>query len=139
MRPQVELPLGNGGQILLSNATRELIEDELSDDVELLDLGENRLKDLDRPERIFQVLHPGVASSFPPLRTVDALIVRITAREIPSRRSHEGRRGDRRDLLTGARVRLGMPVAVRAIARWRSRRVEGRHISVLSLTAAVSA
>ena len=56
---------GHGGQILLSNATRELIEDDLSDDLELLDLGENRLKDLDRPERIFQVLYPGVAPVLP--------------------------------------------------------------------------
>jgi class 3 adenylate cyclase len=63
---------GHGGQILVSNATRELIEDELSETVELLDLGENRLKDLDRPERIFQVRYPGVALSFPPLRTLDA-------------------------------------------------------------------
>ena len=54
---------GHGGQILLSNASRELIEDELSGDLALVDLGENRLKDLDRPERIFQVLYPGVAPS----------------------------------------------------------------------------
>ena len=51
---------GHGGQVLLSGATREA----LGDGVELRDLGEVRLRGLDRPERIFQV---GTAQ-FPPLR-----------------------------------------------------------------------
>ena len=63
---------GHGGQILLSNATRELIVDERIDGVELLDLGEKRLKDIDRPERITQVDYPGMPAVFPPLKTVDA-------------------------------------------------------------------
>src|SRR5919108_2288391 len=60
---------GHGGQVLLSNATRELVEDELPDDVQLRDLGEHELKDLKRPERIFQLEIDGLPSSFPPLRT----------------------------------------------------------------------
>jgi YVTN family beta-propeller protein len=60
---------GHGGQVLLSNTTRELVEDELPDDVRLVDLGEHELKDLRRPERIFQVEIDGLPSSFPPLRT----------------------------------------------------------------------
>jgi YVTN family beta-propeller protein len=60
---------GHGGQVLLSNATRELAEDELPDDVRLADLGEHELKDLKRPERIFQLDIDGLPSSFPPLRT----------------------------------------------------------------------
>jgi hypothetical protein len=60
---------GHGGQVLLSNTTRELVEDELPDDVRLVDLGEHELKDLKRPERIFQVEIDGLPSSFPPLRT----------------------------------------------------------------------
>ena len=40
--------------------------------IELLDLGERRLKDVDRPERIAQVVYPGMPASFPPLKTVDA-------------------------------------------------------------------
>ena len=63
---------GHGGQILVSSATRELIEDELPEDVELQDLGEQRLKDLPRPERIFQVSYPGAPASFPALKTLDA-------------------------------------------------------------------
>ena len=56
---------GHGGQILLSNATRELIADERIDGVELLDLGEKRLKDIDRPERITQVAYPGMPAVVP--------------------------------------------------------------------------
>lgn len=60
---------GHGGQVLLSNATRELVEDDLPDDVRVVDLGEHELKDLKRPERIFQLEIDGLPSSFPPLRT----------------------------------------------------------------------
>jgi class 3 adenylate cyclase len=63
---------GHGGQILLSNATRELVEDELPDGVSLRDLGQRRLKDLDRPEHIFQLVGNGLATDFPPLKTLDA-------------------------------------------------------------------
>ena len=60
----------HGGQILLSNATRELVEDELGRELELRDLGEHRLKDLDRPERLFQVVAPGLETEFPPVSTL---------------------------------------------------------------------
>jgi ABC-type transport system substrate-binding protein/class 3 adenylate cyclase len=60
---------GHGGQVLLSNTTRELVEDELPDDVHVHDLGEHELKDMNRPERIFQLEIDGLPSSFPPLRT----------------------------------------------------------------------
>jgi YVTN family beta-propeller protein len=58
----------HGGQVLLSNATRELVEDDLPGDVRIVDLGEHQLKDLPRPERIFQLVVDGLQSSFPPLR-----------------------------------------------------------------------
>jgi class 3 adenylate cyclase/streptogramin lyase len=63
---------GHGGQILLSGATRELVEEELPPGIELLDLGEHRLKDLDRPEHIFQVVEDGRSADFPPLNTLGA-------------------------------------------------------------------
>ena len=50
----------HGGQIVVSNATRELIEDDLTESVELGDLGAFELKDLERPERIYQVRAPGL-------------------------------------------------------------------------------
>ena len=63
---------GHGGQILVSGATRELVRDVLPENSELLDLGERRLKDLLRPEHLYQLQAPGLASSFPPLRTLEA-------------------------------------------------------------------
>jgi class 3 adenylate cyclase len=47
---------GHGGQVLLSSATRELVEDDLPPDVVLRDPGERRLKDLERPERLLQLV-----------------------------------------------------------------------------------
>jgi len=63
---------GHGGQVLLSNTTRELVQDELPDDVQVVDLGEHALKDLPRPERIFQLEIADLPESFPPLRTAEA-------------------------------------------------------------------
>ena len=62
----------HGGQILVSNATRELTEDDLTDSVELRELGAFQLKDLERPEQIYQVASPGLPDDFPPLRTSSA-------------------------------------------------------------------
>jgi predicted ATPase len=63
---------GHGGQVLLSLATRELVDDELPEDVELRDLGKHRLKDFDRPEHLFQLNIAGFPSDFPPLNTLDS-------------------------------------------------------------------
>lgn len=63
--------LGHGGQILTSDATHDLVLDGDAD-VELRDLGVHRLKDLSRPERVWEVSAPGLASSFAPLRSLDA-------------------------------------------------------------------
>jgi predicted ATPase/class 3 adenylate cyclase len=63
---------GHGGQILLSGATRELVRDMLPENTELLDMGEKRLKDLLRPEHLYQLNISGLASTFPPLKTLDS-------------------------------------------------------------------
>jgi YVTN family beta-propeller protein len=62
---------GHGGQILLSGTTHDLVLDELPTDVSLRDLGDRRLKDLDRPVRLFGVVAPGLESDFPALRTLE--------------------------------------------------------------------
>jgi YVTN family beta-propeller protein len=59
----------HGGQVLLSGVTRELVEDELPGGVRIVDLGEHRLKDIDRPEHLFQLVVDDLQSEFPPLRT----------------------------------------------------------------------
>jgi YVTN family beta-propeller protein len=58
---------GHGDQVLLSNATRELVEDELGG-VTVRELGSYRLKDIDRPERLYQLDIEGLRTEFPPLR-----------------------------------------------------------------------
>src|SRR4051794_15761813 len=65
------LSAGYGGQTLVSGATEELIRDGLPPGVSLRDMGEARLKDLLRPERIFQVVVPDLPADFPPLKTLD--------------------------------------------------------------------
>jgi YVTN family beta-propeller protein len=62
---------GHGGQVLLSRTTRELVEDELPTGVTIRDLGERRLKDLDRPERLSQLVIEGLQSNFARLNTLD--------------------------------------------------------------------
>ena len=64
---------GHGGQVLLSPTTTSLIEHDLPDGVRLRDLGEHRLKDLQHPQRIHQLIIAELASDFPPLQTLDAL------------------------------------------------------------------
>jgi predicted ATPase/class 3 adenylate cyclase len=63
---------GHGGQILISNSTAELIRQQLPANTTLLDLGEHRLKDLTRPEHIYQVTNPELPSKFPPIKSLDS-------------------------------------------------------------------
>jgi predicted ATPase/class 3 adenylate cyclase len=60
---------GHGGQVLLSAAAAALVVDRLPNGSTLRDLGEHHLKDLGRPERVFQLAHPDLPDSFPPLVT----------------------------------------------------------------------
>ena len=62
----------HGGQVLVSQTARDLLDDEEeeSEGIELRDLGEQRLKDLDRPVRLYQLDVEGLPGEFPPLRTV---------------------------------------------------------------------
>ena len=62
---------GHGGQVLLSQTTCNLVEQDLTDDVTLRDLGEYRLKDLGRPRRLFQLAISGLPDDFLPLKTLD--------------------------------------------------------------------
>ncbi len=64
---------GHGGQILISETTQALVQDDLSDAVGLRDLGEHRLKDLARPQRLCQVVVGDLASDFPRLRSLNSL------------------------------------------------------------------
>jgi predicted ATPase len=67
------MAIGHGGQILVSHATEQLVRDSLGAESRLVDLGEHRLRDLLRPERVFQVVVDGQPTEFPPLRSLDSL------------------------------------------------------------------
>jgi predicted ATPase/class 3 adenylate cyclase len=63
---------GHGGQILISQSTYDLIRDAPPPGAELVSLGECRLRDLVRPEQVFQLTALDLPAEFPPLRTLDA-------------------------------------------------------------------
>jgi predicted ATPase/class 3 adenylate cyclase len=60
---------GHGGQVLLSAAAAALVIDSLPDGATLQDMGEHQLKGLGRAERVFQLEHPQLPTTFPPLVT----------------------------------------------------------------------
>jgi predicted ATPase/class 3 adenylate cyclase/DNA-binding CsgD family transcriptional regulator len=62
---------GHGGQVLLSQTTRDLVGHALPEGVSLLDVGAHRLKDLQHPSHLFQLLIAGLPADFPPLKTLD--------------------------------------------------------------------
>jgi predicted ATPase/class 3 adenylate cyclase len=61
-----------GGQTLLSQSTHDLVRDALPEEVAVRDLGEHRLKDLQRAEHVYQLDVIGQSADFPPLHSVDA-------------------------------------------------------------------
>jgi predicted ATPase/class 3 adenylate cyclase len=67
------LAIGHGGQVLVSGITTDLVQGALPARVSLRDLGEHRLRDLARPEQVYQLLAPDLAADFPPLRSLDVL------------------------------------------------------------------
>ncbi len=67
------LSAGHGGQTLLSRVTAEMVREHLPEDTSLRDFGDRRLKDLSRPERIFQLVIHDLPADFPPLRSMEIL------------------------------------------------------------------
>jgi predicted ATPase/class 3 adenylate cyclase len=63
----------HGGQILISETTRGIAEDKLPSGMRLRDLGAHRLKDLAKPERLYELVVDGLQDTFPPIRTLDAI------------------------------------------------------------------
>src|SRR5262249_46381133 len=66
------MAVAHGGQIVCSQATADLARDVMTDGNAFVDLGEHRLRDLSRPERVFQVNAPGLQTAFWPLGSADA-------------------------------------------------------------------
>jgi predicted ATPase/class 3 adenylate cyclase len=62
--------VSHGGQVVLSASAAELVRDSMPEDLTIRDLGSHRLKDLGRPEEIYQLVIDGLPSDFPPLRSL---------------------------------------------------------------------
>ena len=115
------MSVGHGGQIVVSLATNELVRDS---GVELVDLGEHRLRDLGEPERIFQVVHPELDTEFAALRSLGRVRDQpaVAGDDVRRPRRRRGRRH------RGARRRAGWSrssasaVWARPDSRCRSRR-----------------
>lgn len=61
----------HGGQVLMTQITSELAREHLPGGASLQDLGEHHLKDIERPERVYQLVIEGLPHDFPPLKTLD--------------------------------------------------------------------
>ena len=60
----------HGGQVVLSDPTRQLVEPRLPAEVSVRDLGWHRLKDIEAPERIYQLVAPSLEEHFPGLKSL---------------------------------------------------------------------
>lgn len=116
------LATGHGGQVLISQATEQLLVDELPARAALWDLGLHRLKDLRRPEHVFQLVDLDHPQEFPPIqsmpRAVSNLPAQLTAfigREDELKRLQDMRRRSRLLTLTGpggaGKTRLALELA----------------------------
>jgi predicted ATPase/class 3 adenylate cyclase/Tfp pilus assembly protein PilF len=99
------LSAGHGGQVLLSLPTQELVRDQLPVGTSLMDLGERHLKDLFRPERVFQLLATELPSEFPALRTLEAYRNNLPLQPTPLI-GREKEVSEVRDLLSAEATRL---------------------------------
>jgi predicted ATPase/class 3 adenylate cyclase/DNA-binding CsgD family transcriptional regulator len=120
---------GHGGQVLMSQTTVDLVHDTLPPGCTLVDLGACRLRDLDRPVRLWQLAHADLPATFPPLRGLDAgrnnLPLQLTAfigRAEAVAEVHEMLDTDRAVTLTGAggcgKTRLALQVAAERVDRY---------------------
>jgi len=118
---------GHGGQVLVSQTTRNL----LRPDIELRDLGEHRLKDLQQPEWLFQLLGPDLVPQFPPLRSVSNTNLPAEASSLIGRTRELGdigellrRPGVRLVTLTGSggmgKTRLALRAAVQLVEEFKN-------------------
>jgi predicted ATPase len=123
------MAVAHSGQVLCSQATADLVRDSLAPPVTLLDLGEHRLRDLSRPEHVFQVCARGLESEFGPLASLDAFPGNLPVVRTPLVGRHREVRevsglleSDRLVTLTGVggvgKTRLALQVAAEVLDRF---------------------
>jgi len=121
------MSVAHGGQIVVSLTTRDLLRDS---PIDLVDLGEHRLRDLGEPEHVHQVAHTDLPADFPPLRSVENFATNLPLQTT----SFVGRDDDMADVmdaleharvvtLTGVggvgKTRLAIQVAAELLPRYR--------------------
>jgi predicted ATPase/class 3 adenylate cyclase len=122
--------VAHGGQVVCSQATADLAREVLAEGVSFRDLGEHRLRDLTRAERVFQVCVDGLSLEFPALVSVDAFpgnlplqVSSFIGRERDLARVSEALRDARVITLTGVggvgKTRLALQVAAEVLPRFR--------------------
>ncbi|HVE91990.1 MAG TPA: tetratricopeptide repeat protein [Actinomycetota bacterium] len=92
----------HGGQVLMSESTRQLVG-QMPAEVSLRDVGSHRLKDLDEPQRLYQLGHPELPSDLPPPRSLDAGRTNLPAR-LSSFIGREAELEKVREMLAGSRL-----------------------------------
>jgi len=120
------LTLGYGGQTLISKHTFDLVSGNLPQAVTVRDMGEHRLKDLQRPEHLFQLQHAQLQDSFKPLRSLDNLLNNLP-QQATNFIGRERELADIKELLANSRIltltgaggtgktRLGLQAAVELV------------------------
>jgi class 3 adenylate cyclase len=93
----------HGGQVLISRATEELVADSLPEGVTLRDLGRHRLRDLSRPEHVYQLLHRDLPADFPPLKSLDEPRTNL-AQQLTSFVGRQGELGSLKKLIKESRL-----------------------------------
>jgi class 3 adenylate cyclase/CheY-like chemotaxis protein len=94
----------HGGQILLSQSTYAVLVDDVLPDLRFDDLGAHELKDLDRPERLYQLVVPDLRADFPPPRALGALR--------PDAVPFAGREGELAEVVVAVEHQDALPVVV---------------------------
>jgi predicted ATPase/DNA-binding CsgD family transcriptional regulator len=122
--------LAHGGQTLLSGATEPLVTDQLPTGVSLTDLGAHPLRDLPRPERVFQLCYPDLRNGFPPLRSPSPIVahnlpLQLTSfigRQVETTSLRDALGANRFVTLTGAggsgKTRLAVHVAAQVVTEF---------------------
>ena len=124
------MSVAHGGQVVCSEVTADMLRDESIEDVELVDTGVHRLRDLDRPERIIQLAAVGLERDFPRLRSLDGLpgnlpvqLTSFIGRETELRDIEDVFRSARLVTLTGVggvgKTRLALELAAGVAATYR--------------------